>query len=166
MASELSKQALGGIARASRAKFFSQMSLMEDRFRLHADEKARLQRLANLIYETFTWDDVCQVFFAEHQEAQLQLTASLTQKMHIEQQEAKARCEALALELTQLRAALADQQRLHAAVCAEQVEAKAVNGKLGSGSSDPKQDAARNDMPAKLQHKIKQKISGRLLQLS
>jgi hypothetical protein len=147
----VSRQAKGGMARASRAKFFSQMSLLEDRFRLNADEKARLQRLANVIYETFTWSDVCQIFCVEH-EAE---TANLTEQMHKEQREAKARCDVVTLELTQLQAAFTDLQRLHATAFRDPSESKAADGSSGS---DPAQCTTRTERSAK-HTKVKQKLS-------
>ncbi len=83
----------------------------------------------------------------------MQLTSSLTEQMHAE---SKACCDALTLELAQLRTALADQQRLHATACADLSEAKPADGRLGSSSSD------KQIVTAKQHTKLKHKLSSRL----
>jgi hypothetical protein len=148
----LSKQALGGVTRARKAKFMSNVALLEDRFRLHGDESARIQRLADVVYQTFRWDDICSIYQAEHEDERAKLTAGLAEQM---QQEANGRSEG---ELTKMRAAHVELQRLHAATCAELAEIKAAQGPQAQGSNGP-EPTTHKDKPAALQHtKVKEKL--------
>jgi hypothetical protein len=68
----MSKQAKGGLARAEKIRFMANIKTLEEKFKLHCDDSARVQNLADLIRSTFSFQEVLSFYrdeFGRHVES-------------------------------------------------------------------------------------------------
>jgi hypothetical protein len=70
--SSMSKQAKGGLARAEKIRFMANIKTLEEKFKLHCDDSARVRNLADLIRSTFSFQEVLSFYrdeFGRHVES-------------------------------------------------------------------------------------------------
>jgi hypothetical protein len=125
--SSVSKQAKGGLARAEKIRFMANIKTLEEKFKLHCDDSARVQNLADLIRSTFGFQEVLSFYRDEfgrhvesirealHDEHRLQLQQAQEEKQLVVAS-LQSELNALRMSFEVLQEAQATKQKLKQAV--------------------------------------------------
>lgn len=90
-----SKQSKGGQIKADKGRFTVNVGLLIDRFKLHLDDQMRVEALASMVRQTFSFEDIGKIYSSDFEAHLSQLRENLDDAKNMQIEQLEESCKAM-----------------------------------------------------------------------